>query len=101
MQVVERIAAAMDVAGVSIICGNAIGLSATAAWHRAVVGDDAYVRLISAVARLSFRQNARNLDSTDGAVLQSHAGPRNFVRAAPVGGQKFSALRRPSRRRRF
>ena len=46
--------------------GSATGLSATNAWHGAVVGDDPYVRLISAVARLSFRQNARNLDSTNG-----------------------------------
>jgi len=46
--------------------GSATGLSATNAWHGAVVGDDPYVRLISAVARLSFRQNARNLDSAKG-----------------------------------
>jgi hypothetical protein len=46
--------------------GSVTGLSATDAWHGAVVGDDTYVRLISAVARLSFSQNARNLDSTNG-----------------------------------
>jgi len=46
--------------------GSATGLSATDAWHGAAVDDDAYVRLISAVARLSFRQKARNLDSTNG-----------------------------------
>ena len=81
--------------------GSATGLSATNAWHGAVVGDDAYVRLISAVARLSFRQNARNLDSASGAILQNHNGPRNFVPAAPVGGQKFSDRHLPSRHRRF
>src|ERR1700730_3013989 len=48
--------------------GSATGLSATNAWHGAAVGDDEYVRLISAVARLSFRQNARNLDSTGGSI---------------------------------
>ena len=36
--------------------GSATGFSATNAWHGAVVGDDAYVRLIRTVARLSFRQ---------------------------------------------
>jgi len=46
--------------------GSATGLSATDAWHGAAVGDDAYVGLNGAVARLSFRQKARNLDSTDG-----------------------------------
>jgi hypothetical protein len=46
--------------------GSATGLSATGAWHGAAVGDDAYVRLIGAVARLSFRQKARNLDSANG-----------------------------------
>jgi hypothetical protein len=46
--------------------GSATGLSATDAWHGAAVGDDAYVRLISAVARLSFRQKAQNVDSTNG-----------------------------------
>src|SRR5580700_2575068 len=61
--------------------GSAKGLSATDAWHGAAVSDDAYVRLIGAVARLSFRQNARNLDSTDGSILQNHGGPRNFVPA--------------------
>ncbi len=45
--------------------GSATGLSATDAWHGAAVGDDADVRLISAVARLSFRHKAQNLDSTD------------------------------------
>jgi hypothetical protein len=64
--------------------GSATALSATDAWHGAAVGDDAYVRLISAVTRSSFRQNARNLDSTNGAILQDHSGPRNFVPAAPV-----------------
>jgi hypothetical protein len=44
--------------------GSATGLSATNAWHGAAVGGDAYVRLIGAVTRLSFRQNARNLHST-------------------------------------
>ena len=51
--------------------GSATGLSATDAWHGAVVGDDGHVRLISAVARLSFRQNARNLDSTNGGNSQN------------------------------
>src|ERR1700688_945186 len=46
--------------------GSATGLSATNAWHGAVVGDDAYVRPIRTVARLSFRQRAQNLDSPDG-----------------------------------
>ena len=46
--------------------GSATGLSATDAWHGAAVGDDGYVRLISAVARLSFSQKARNLDRTSG-----------------------------------
>jgi hypothetical protein len=45
--------------------GSATGLSATDAWHGAAVGDDTYVRLISAVARLSFSQKARILDSTN------------------------------------
>jgi hypothetical protein len=64
--------------------GSATGLSATNAWHGAVVGDDAYVRLIGAVARLSFRQNARNLDSTNGGNIARSSGSRNFVPAAPV-----------------
>src|ERR1700692_2177656 len=42
--------------------GSATELSATDAWHGAAVGDAAYVRLIRTVARLSFRQKARNLD---------------------------------------
>jgi hypothetical protein len=46
--------------------GSATGLSATDAWHGAAVDDDEYVRLNRAVARLSFSQNARNLDSTNG-----------------------------------
>jgi hypothetical protein len=49
--------------------GSATGLSVTNAWHGAAVGDDKYVRLIGAVARLSFRQNARNLDSTNGGKI--------------------------------
>jgi len=53
--------------------GSANGLSATDAWHGAAVGDDAYVRLIRAVARLSFRQKARNLDSTNGGNSQKPA----------------------------
>jgi hypothetical protein len=51
--------------------GSATGLSATNAWHGAVAGDDAYVRLIGAVARLSFRQKARNLDTTNGGNIAS------------------------------
>jgi len=51
--------------------GSAGGLSATNAWHGAAVGDDEYVRLISAVARLSFRQNAPNLDSPNGGNSQN------------------------------
>jgi len=66
--------------------GSATGLSATDAWHGAAVGDEPYVRLTRTVARSSFRQKARNLDSTDGAILQNHGGPRNFVPAAPAGG---------------
>jgi hypothetical protein len=50
--------------------GSAIELSATNAWHGAAVGDEAYVRLIRTVARLSFRQNARNLDSANGGNIQ-------------------------------
>ena len=46
--------------------GSATGLSATNAWHGAAVDDDVYVRLIGAVARLSFSQKARNLDSANG-----------------------------------
>jgi hypothetical protein len=67
------------------IGGSATGLSATNAWHGAVVGDDAYVRLISAVARLSFRQKARNLDSLNGGNIARPSPPRNFVPASPVG----------------
>ena len=48
--------------------GSATGLSATDAWHGAAVGDEAYLRLITTVARLSFRQKARNLDSTPGGL---------------------------------
>ena len=54
--------------------GSATGLSVTNAWHGAVVDDDEYVRLISAVARLSFSQKARNLDSTNGGNSQKE-GP--------------------------
>ncbi len=46
--------------------GSAKELSATDAWHGAAVSDAVYVRLIGAVTRLSFRQNARNLDGTNG-----------------------------------
>jgi hypothetical protein len=46
--------------------GSATGLSATNAWHGAAVGGYTYVRLISAVARSSFSQEALNLDSTKG-----------------------------------
>ena len=53
--------------------GSATGLSATNAWHGAAVDDDEYVRLISAVARLSFRQNARNLHSANGGNSQKPA----------------------------
>ena len=55
--------------------GSATGLSATNAWHGAAVGDDGYVRPIGAVARLSFRQNARNLDSSNGG---QHPQKRDF-----------------------
>ena len=61
--------------------GSAHRLSATDAWHRAAAGDDAYVRLIGAVARLSFRQNAWNMDSADGGYNRS-SGPM----ASPGGG---------------
>ena len=57
--------------------GSATGLSATDAWHGAAVGDDAYVRLISAVARLSFRQKAQNLDSTNGPAVSKKEGVKN------------------------
>jgi hypothetical protein len=53
--------------------GSATGLSATDAWHEAAVSDDGYVRLIGAVTRLSFRQNARNLDSANGGDRQKPA----------------------------
>jgi hypothetical protein len=43
--------------------GSSTGLSATNAWHGAAAGDDGHVRLIGAVARLSFGQKALNLDS--------------------------------------
>src|ERR1700726_2525153 len=45
--------------------GSATELSATDAWHGAAVGDEAYVRPIGKVARLNFRQKARNLHSTE------------------------------------
>ena len=50
--------------------GSATKLSATNAWHGAAVDDDTYVRLISAVARLSIRQKAWNLDSTTGGNIE-------------------------------
>ena len=53
--------------------GSATGLSATNAWHGAAVGDDGYVRLIGAVARLSFRQKALNLDRPNGGDSQRPA----------------------------
>ena len=49
--------------------GSATGLSATDAWHEAAVSDDGHVRLFGAVTRLSFRQNARNLDSANGGSI--------------------------------
>src|SRR5450631_1037822 len=51
--------------------GSATGLSATNAWHGAAVGDGGYVRLIGAVARLSFRQKALNLDSPTGTIAKN------------------------------
>jgi hypothetical protein len=50
--------------------GSATGLSATDAWHQAAVSDDAYVGLIRTVARLSFRQKAQNLASTNGGDIR-------------------------------
>src|SRR5580704_15885675 len=65
--------------------GSATGLSATNAWHGAAVSDDAYVRLIGAVTRLSFRQNARNLDSTNGAIAKKPANrDRLFKTSSPT-----------------
>src|SRR5580658_3875540 len=83
--------------------GSATGLSATDAWHVAVVGDDAHVRLIRTVARLSFRQKARNLDSTDGSIAtevtmardirgQSKAVPAAGLLALALGAAAFGAL---------
>jgi hypothetical protein len=83
--------------------GSATGLSATDAWHGAAVSDDAYVRLIGAVARLSFRQNARNLDSTDGSIAmevtmardvtgQSKAVPAASLLALALGAAAFGAV---------
>ena len=66
--------------------GSATGLSVTNAWHGAAVSDDEYVRLMSAVARLSFRQKARNLDSTNGAIaknLQAAIGSLRQVHRPP------------------
>jgi hypothetical protein len=50
--------------------GSATGLSATDAWHGATVSDDVDVGQIGTVARLSFRQKAQNLDSTNGGNIQ-------------------------------
>jgi hypothetical protein len=60
--------------------GSATELSATDAWHGAAVGDEAYVRLIRIVARLSFRQKARNLHNTDEAISKkrSHYAPARW-----------------------
>ena len=83
--------------------GSATGLSATNAWRGAVVGDDAYVRLIRTVARLSFRQKARNLDSTNGSIVmevtmarditrQSKAVPTASLLALALGAAAFGAV---------
>ena len=83
--------------------GSATGLSATNAWHGAVVGDDAYVRLIRTVARLSFRQKARNLDNTNGSIAmevtmarditgQSKAVPTASLLALALGAAAFGAV---------
>jgi hypothetical protein len=63
--------------------GSATGLSAIDAWRGAAVVYELYVRLIGAVTRLSFRQNARNLHSTNGGNIARPSGPRNFP-VAPV-----------------
>jgi len=61
--------------------GSATELSATDAWHGAAVGDEAYVRLIRTVARSSFTQKARNLDSTKGVSIQKEpAGSCKFLK---------------------
>jgi|HubBroStandDraft_6_1064221.scaffolds.fasta_scaffold390671_2 hypothetical protein len=83
--------------------GSATGLSATNAWHGAAVGDDGYVRLIGAVARLSFRQNARNLDSIDRSIAmevtmardvtgQPKAVPATSLLALALGAAAFGAV---------
>jgi hypothetical protein len=74
--------------------GSATGLSATDAWHEAAVGDDAYVRLNGAVARLNFRQKARNLDSTNGG---QHPQKRKFGPA--IGPHERSDTPNKSRER--
>jgi len=68
--------------------GSATGLSVTNAWHGAAVSDDEYVRLMSAVARLSFRQKARNLDSTNGGDIQKRREIRPCKLVARVSGAK-------------
>jgi hypothetical protein len=40
--------------------GSATELSATDAWHLAVVGNEVYVRLIRTIATSNFRQKVQN-----------------------------------------
>jgi hypothetical protein len=68
--------------------GSATGLSATNARHGAAVGDDVYVILISAVARLSFSQKARNLDSINGGDIQKRRETRPCKLVARVSRAK-------------
>jgi len=68
--------------------GSATRLSVTNAWHGAAVSDDGYVRLMSAVARLSFRQKARNLDSTNGGDIEKRREIRPRKLVARVSGTK-------------
>jgi hypothetical protein len=62
--------------------GSATELSATDAWHEAVVDDDSYVRLIKTIARLSFSQQAQIVATANG-----HFRDRNIqLSAAGITG---------------
>jgi hypothetical protein len=76
--------------------GSATELSATDAWHGAAVDDEAYVRLIRTVARSSFTQKARNLDSTKGVSIQKEpAGSCKFLKMVKTASCRVDGYNKP------